>query len=52
MLFIARGSLLETEHWVDLASQRGLLDASAAGPSLEELARVLAGLLKSQRLHS
>jgi four helix bundle protein len=52
MLFITRGSLLEAEHWVDLAAERGLLSAAPIAESLEELARVLGGLLKSRRLHS
>jgi four helix bundle protein len=44
-LFVARGSLRELEHWVEVAQERGLLD-SQAGNQLPELARTLAGLIR------
>ena len=45
LLFIARGSVRETEHWLLLAHERGLFSADARVP-LEELARTLSGLIK------
>jgi four helix bundle protein len=49
-LVIARGSLLETEHWIDRAAARDLLDASAYDEILSELGRTLNGLIRSERL--
>jgi four helix bundle protein len=45
---IARGSLHETEHWLELASQRGLPFSRAFVGDTEELGRVLNGLIKAQ----
>ena len=45
---IARGSLYETEHWLELASQRGLPFSRAFVGDTEELGRVLNGLIKAQ----
>jgi four helix bundle protein len=46
MLFIARGSLFETEHWVASAGDRGLLDPAIFNDRLGELARTLNGLIR------
>jgi four helix bundle protein len=43
-LYIARGSLLETEHWLDCAASRGLLSTSMDG-QVTEIARLLNGLI-------
>jgi four helix bundle protein len=51
LLYIARGSLLETEHWIDRATSRGLLATGTFDLPLAELARVLTGLIRSKRLH-
>jgi four helix bundle protein len=47
LLLIARGSLYETEHWIGLAQERGLLP-SDAGAQLPELGRVLNGLIRKR----
>jgi four helix bundle protein len=41
---IARGSLLETEHWLARAEARGLLPQEYSG-RLDDIARPLAGLI-------
>ncbi len=43
-LRIARGSLAETEHWVDCARGRGLIDVDMDGRTAE-IARMLNGLI-------
>jgi four helix bundle protein len=45
VLYFARGSLHETEHWVAVAKERGLL-ASDADARIPELARTLNGLIR------
>ncbi len=45
LLFVARGSLYETEHWLRRAERRGLLEAGY-GERLEEAARALSGLIR------
>ena len=45
LLVIARGSLHETEHWMNRAEARGLLALSSAA-RLEEIARLLNGMIK------
>jgi four helix bundle protein len=47
LLHIARGSLLEAEHWIDVAHERDLLDAAALEPKVVELAKLLNGLIRS-----
>lgn len=47
LLFIARGSLRETEHWILLAQERGLLPRDAHEP-IAELGRTLAGLINKR----
>src|SRR3954453_6514265 len=42
-LYIARGSLLETEHWIDCAVNRGLITTNMDG-RVTEIARLLNGL--------
>jgi four helix bundle protein len=42
---IARGSLLEAEHWLERAHTRGLLEQPMS-ERLDEVARVLNGLVK------
>lgn len=45
---IARGSLLESEHWVTYGERRGL-PAHGTAARLDEVARLLNGLIKSSR---
>ena len=45
LLVIARGELLETEHWLKTAHRRGLLRADPSG-RVAEVARALNGLIK------
>ena len=47
-LYIARGSLLETEHWIDCAVSRGLLKSDLDG-QVTEIARLLNGLISPPR---
>jgi len=51
LLFIARGSLLETEHWVDRAAHLHLPVPDDVEERLAELARLLHGLIRSDRFH-
>ena len=46
VLFIARGSLCETEHWIARAERRGLLEPGTSERA-EEIARALNGLIKN-----
>ena len=48
LLIIARGSLLETENWLVLATDRGLMPEGSA-ERLEELAKTLNGLINRPR---
>ena len=43
-LYIARGSLLETEHWIETARSRGLITRDLDG-QITEIARLLNGLI-------
>ena len=45
LLLIARGSLYETEHWVDRARARGLI-RTELDDRLAEIARALSGMIK------
>jgi four helix bundle protein len=45
-LYIARGSLFETEHWLDVAIARELIHRPALTEDIQELARVLNGLIR------
>ncbi|MDX6584201.1 MAG: hypothetical protein QOI10_3385 [Solirubrobacterales bacterium] len=45
LLFIARGSLFETEHWLAVSAARGLLEVSGLESKLSEVARTLNGLI-------
>ena len=45
LLLIARGSLYETEHWVERAARRGLLRHSYE-PRIDEIRRTLHALMK------
>jgi four helix bundle protein len=47
LLHVARGPLLEVEHWIDVAGERRLLDATALQPRILELAKLLNGLIRS-----
>lgn len=47
-LFIARGSLEETRHWLDLADAQGL-PPTASREQLDELGRTLNGLIRATR---
>jgi four helix bundle protein len=44
-LIIARGSLYETEHWLDRAQARGLVSDDRSG-QVAEVARALNGMIK------
>ena len=46
-LYVARGSLLETEHWITTAERRGLLEPGTSD-RLDEIARALSGLIKKR----
>jgi four helix bundle protein len=48
LLVIARGSLRETEHWIERAVERGLLEATPT-EQLAEISRNLSGLINAQR---
>jgi four helix bundle protein len=50
-LVMARGSLLETEHWIGRAESAGYMDDGRYDEALAELGRVLNGLIASRRLH-
>jgi four helix bundle protein len=45
LLFIARGSLYEAEHWMQRAEDSGLL-SPGSGQKLNELARTLNGMIR------
>jgi four helix bundle protein len=45
LLFIARGSLRETEFWIAYSEQRGLLERGTSD-RIDEVARLLDGLVK------
>jgi four helix bundle protein len=45
LLMVARGSLYETEHWIDTAHARGLLETNLSD-ELAAIARPLNGLIK------
>jgi four helix bundle protein len=47
LLFIARGSLRETEHWIVYCEQRGLIERGTSD-RVEEVARMLDGLIKKR----
>jgi four helix bundle protein len=47
LLIVARGSLLEAEHWITTAERRGLLQAGTS-ERLTEVARALQGLLRKR----
>jgi four helix bundle protein len=48
LLYIARGSLLEAEHWIVVAQDEGLLPADTE-KQIPEIARTLNGLIKSRK---
>jgi four helix bundle protein len=45
LLFVARGSLHETEHWICVAESRGLLEPGTDA-RVDEISRALNGLIK------
>jgi four helix bundle protein len=45
LLFVARGSLHEAEHWITVAEGRGLLPAGVAS-RIDEISRALNGLIR------
>jgi four helix bundle protein len=47
LLLIARGSLKETEHWILVAQERGLMDSQAHRP-IAEIARLINGLIRKR----
>ena len=47
LLFIARGSLYETEHWIVYCEQRGLLERGTSN-RIDEIARTLNGLINKR----
>jgi four helix bundle protein len=48
-LLIARGSLNETRHWLQLAERANLLTEADYAPRLDELARTLNGLVRRRK---
>jgi four helix bundle protein len=46
-LIVARGSVLELQHWLDRATARGLTLPPNAGRAANELGRMLNGLVKA-----
>ena len=48
LLWVARGSLRETEHWILRAEERGLLEPGTAA-RIDEIARPLNGLIQKRR---
>src|SRR4051794_15737205 len=48
-LYVARGELFETEHWITTAERRGLLERGTSD-RLDEIARALSGLINKRRL--
>ena len=46
LLYVARGSLYETEHWLVRAKARRLFDSDELAARLDEVARTLNGLIK------
>jgi four helix bundle protein len=49
MLFIARGSAYELEHWLDLATARGLQTPAEASERARDVSRMINGLIRSWR---
>jgi four helix bundle protein len=49
MFLIARGSVTETEHWLDRAAKRGLLNTDPLDAALGEVSRLLNGLIRAER---
>jgi four helix bundle protein len=47
LFLIARGSVLETEHWLERAAERNLLEHDAYRDALAELGRMLNGLIRA-----
>jgi four helix bundle protein len=47
LLFIARGSLYEAEHWIAYCEQRGLLPHGTAD-RIDEISRMLNGLIRKR----
>lgn len=45
LLYIARGSLYETEHWIERAKARGFLD-ERHDATVQEIGRMLNGLIR------
>jgi four helix bundle protein len=50
VLYLARGSLYETEHWIHVAKNRGLL-ANDSDAQIPALARTLTGLIRKRELN-
>ena len=48
VLYVARGELFETEHWVTTAERRGLLEPGTHA-RLDEIARALTGLINKRK---
>ena len=46
LLYIARGSAYEAEHWIDRAASRSLISDGFA-PRINEVIRLLNGLIRS-----
>jgi four helix bundle protein len=47
-LYVARGELFETEHWITTAERRGLLERGTSA-RLDEIARALSGLINKRK---
>ena len=50
ILLIARGSLTELEHWIERANARGLLARDRYATDVAEVARLINGLIRSERI--
>jgi len=48
LLYIARGSIHELDHWIDVAKERDLLSPDSS-ELLTELARTVNGLIRARR---
>ena len=50
MFLIARGSVTEAEYWIERSIARGLLPAARYESTIAEVARLLNGLIRSERI--
>jgi four helix bundle protein len=50
MFLIARGSVTEAEYWIERSTARGLLHPARYDSTIAEVARLLNGLIRSERI--